>query len=138
MGLSTCIVHATRTQDINTYRAQLQQLIDTRRALEDTVTYKFSAEEVEGLRTKLRHLHDTLRGGQSRGKGKERQLSSFHDLIESIEEAEAEVCRWVCIDEFVWCVCGVFVWYLYYLLNLCHVGVHVRFSRRLTGCVRRV
>ena len=88
-------------QDMSTYRAQLQQLIDTRRALEDTVTYKFSAEEVEGLRTKLRHLHDTLRGSQSKGRTKERQLVSFHDLIESIEEAEAEVWWLLCAFEVV-------------------------------------
>ncbi len=80
-----------------TYRSQLEQLIDHRRALEDTVTYKISAEDVEGLRSKLRHLHEKLQVNPksliSHRAVKERQLVSFHDFIESVEEAEAEVDR---------------------------------------------
>lgn len=131
---------------MNTYRSQLQQLIDTRRALEDTVTYKFSAEEVEGLRTKLRHLHDTLRGGQSRGRAKERQLVSFHDLIESIEEAEAEVCSTLCwLVILCFCVYFLFLfgsyflcWFVYLCMFFFKWGVtKYHHDHRLIGCVKK-
>lgn len=85
---------AGNTDELQAKSRTLGELMDQRRALEAAETFKFTREEVEGLRSKLRALHEKLQVNPSSRvvvRPKERDHKTFNDFIESLVEAQAEV-----------------------------------------------